>query len=109
MLFTERKRSLPTVTAVRDQHAAGAVDVKLNRHERAVLGALVGSGGRVIDRGQLRRDAGLEDLDARRCESALVGVRRALGPGAVVTVRRRGWRLHPDVMALAAAIIAAIG
>ena len=39
----------------------------------------------------------------------LVGIRRALGDDAVVTVRRRGWRLNPDVMALAVAVVASLG
>ena len=91
---------------VRDEHTAGAVDVQLGPRERAVLTALVEHRGRVVDRDRLRRDAGLADLSARRCEAMLVGIRRALGPDAVVTVRRRGWRLNPDVMALALAIVA---
>ena len=54
-------------------------------------------------------DAGLTELSPRRCDAALVGIRRALGDDAVVTVRRRGWRLNPDVMALAVAVIASLG
>ena len=87
----------------------GAVEVRLGPRERAVLGALISNGGRVVDREQLRRDAGLDELSPRRCEAVLVGVRRALGPGSIVSVRRRGWRLHPDVMAVALAIVASIG
>jgi DNA-binding winged helix-turn-helix (wHTH) protein len=94
---------------VRDEHTAGAVNVQLGPRERAVLSALVGNGGRVVDRDQLRRDAGLDELSPRRCEAMLVGIRRALGPDAVVTVRRRGWRLNPDVMAVALAIISTFG
>jgi DNA-binding winged helix-turn-helix (wHTH) protein len=97
------------VDRVRDEHAAGAVNVQLGPRERAVLSALVGNGGRVVDRDQLRRDAGLDELSPRRCEAMLVGIRRALGPDAVVTVRRRGWRLNPDVMAVALAIISTFG
>ena len=33
-----------------------------------MLSALVDNGGRVVDRDQLRRDAGLEDLSHRRCD-----------------------------------------
>ena len=66
-----------------------------------MLNALVDSGGRVVDRDRLRREAGLRDLNDRSCDSALVGIRRALGQDAVVTVRRRGWRLNPDVTAVA--------
>ena len=74
-----------------------------------MLVALVESRGRVVDRQQLRRDAGLDQLSARRCEAVLVGIRRALGPEAVVTVRRRGWRLHPDVLAVAVATVSSFG
>ena len=94
---------------VHEEHAAGAVDVRLGERERAVLAALVDNSGRVLDRDRLRRDAGLTELSPRRCDAALVGIRRALGDDAVVTVRRRGWRLNPDVMALAAAIVASLG
>jgi DNA-binding winged helix-turn-helix (wHTH) protein len=74
-----------------------------------VLSVLVENEGRVIDRDRLRRDAGLDDLSERRCDAVLVGVRRALGPQAVVTVRRRGWRLDPQSTALAMTIITALG
>jgi DNA-binding winged helix-turn-helix (wHTH) protein len=94
---------------VRGERAAGAADVRLGERERAVLVALVDNGGRVLDRDQLRRDAGLTELSPRRCDAALVGIRRALGDDAVVTVRRRGWRLNPDVMGLAMAVIASLG
>jgi DNA-binding winged helix-turn-helix (wHTH) protein len=80
--------------------------VRLGRRELAVLEVLVEQRGRVIDRSTLRRDAGLDDLNPRRCEAVLVGVRRLLGPDAVVTVRRRGWRLSGDALATALAIVA---
>jgi DNA-binding winged helix-turn-helix (wHTH) protein len=83
--------------------------VHLGPREKAVLSVLVEQPGRVIDRSTLRRDAGLDDLSARRCESVLVGVRRALGPDAIVTVRRRGWRLSPDAVAVALAIVSGVG
>jgi hypothetical protein len=107
--FTHRKPGVPTVDNVREEHTPGAVDIGLGPRERAVLSALVDNGGRVVDRDQLRRDAGLESLSARRCDAVLVGIRRALGPHSVVTVRRRGWRLHPDAMAVALAIISTLG
>jgi len=97
------------VDRVRGERAAGAVDVRLGERERAVLAALVDKSGRVVDRDQLRRDAGLTELSPRRCDAALVGIRRVLGDDAVVTVRRRGWRLNPDVMALAMALVASLG
>lgn len=91
---------------MREEHPPDIVeDLQLGQRERAVLSALVGNNGRVVDREHLRRQAGLEQLSARRCETLLVGVRRALGPDAIVTVRRRGWRLNPEVMAIAVAII----
>ena len=74
-----------------------------------MLRALVESRGRVIDRERLRRDAGLHDLSERSCDSALVGIRRVLGPNSVVTVRRRGWRLQPEAAALALTIISSLG
>jgi DNA-binding response OmpR family regulator len=93
---------------VPEEHAAGAAHVHLGPRERAVLAALVDNAGRVVDRDQLRRDAGLADLHARRCDSVLVGLRRTLGPGALVTVRRRGWRLSPDAVAMAIALISSL-
>ena len=85
------------------------LEVPLGPREKAVLGVLVGQHGRVIDRATLRRDAGLDDLSARRCDALLVGVRRALGRDAVVTVRRRGWRLSPDAVAVAVALTSGLG
>jgi DNA-binding winged helix-turn-helix (wHTH) protein len=85
---------------------SGHHDAPLGPRERAVLGVLVEQQGRVIDRSTLRRGAGLDDLSPRRCESVLVRVRRVLGPEAIVTVRRRGWRLSPEGVAAAAAIVA---
>ena len=84
-------------------------DVRLSRREVAVLSALVDGGGRVVGREQLRRDAGLQDLNDRRCDAALVSIRRVLGPQSVVTVRRRGWRLQPEAAALALMIVSSLG
>ena len=107
--FTRLKRRPRTVTGVHEEHTAGALALQLGHRERAVLGALVGRAGQVVDRDQLRHDAGLDELSPRRCDAILVGIRRTLGPGSVVTVRRRGWRLHPDVLAAALAILSSFG
>ena len=85
------------------------MEIRLGERERAVLAALVDNSERVVDRDRLRRDAGLTELNPRRCDAALVSIRRALGDDAVVTVRRRGWRLNPDVVAVAMALIASLG
>ena len=61
--------------------------------EVAVLAVLAEAGGRVVPRAELARRAGLGGMSARRCDSALVGVRSALGADVVVNVRGRGWRL----------------
>lgn len=54
---------------------------------------LAGHTGRVLSRAELARRAGLADLSARRCDSLIVGIRRAIGHDRIVTVRRRGWML----------------
>jgi DNA-binding response OmpR family regulator len=67
----------------------------LTAQERAVYRALAARPGRVLSRTQIARAAGLEALNERRCDALLVGVRRAIGSGAVRTVRGRGWMLVP--------------
>jgi DNA-binding response OmpR family regulator len=64
--------------------------------ERAVLDVLSSAEGRVVSRTELTRKVGLVDGSPRRCEAALVGLRRTLGPDAIVNVRGRGWRLPVD-------------
>jgi hypothetical protein len=54
--------------------------------------------GRVVGRRELARRAGLTDLSERRCDSLLVVLRRQIGPGAIITVRRRGWMLAADAV-----------
>ena len=65
----------------------------LTPQERAVYQVLSDNAGRVLSRNELARAAGLGDLSERRCDSLLVGVRRAVGHDRVRTVRRRGWML----------------
>ena len=43
--------------------------IRLGDRERAVLAALVDNSERVVDRDRLRRDAGLTELSARRCDA----------------------------------------
>lgn len=70
----------------------------LGTQERAVLFALAASAGKVVSRRELARRAGIADLSDRRCDSLLVGIRKALGPGAIRTVRSRGWMLSLDAL-----------
>lgn len=72
--------------------------------EAAVLRVLVERAGRVTGRHDLNRLAGLEGSE-RRCDAALVMVRRALGEGVVVTVRRRGWMLRKESAGAARALL----
>lgn len=58
-----------------------------------MLAALDAAGGRVLSRSELSRAAGLAGLSPRRVDSVLVALRRRLPPGALVTVRGRGWAL----------------
>jgi DNA-binding response OmpR family regulator len=73
--------------------------------ERAVLAVLFDNRNRVVGRRELARHAGLADRNERRCDSLLVGVRRALGQDAIVTVRARGWMLREDAAAHAAQLL----
>lgn len=66
---------------------------RLSAQERAVLKVLADNAGRVVSRAELAQRAGLANLSARRCDSLLVGIRRAVGADSIVTVRRRGWML----------------
>ena len=74
--------------------ARGALGVQ----ERAVLSVLVANQRRVVGRREISRAAGLAELSERRCDSLLVGIRRAIGSDAVVTVRSRGWMLAPSAV-----------
>ncbi len=71
---------------------------RLGVSERAVLRTLVESAGRVLGRSDIARRSGLTDLHARRCDAAIVSLRRALGQDAIRTVRSRGWMLQPEAV-----------
>lgn len=79
-------------------------DNKLGMGDVAVLRVLVERAGRVTGRHDLNRLAGF-DGTARRCEVALVAIRRVLGAEAIVTVRRRGWMLDAQAVETAAALV----
>jgi DNA-binding winged helix-turn-helix (wHTH) protein len=65
---------------------------RLGEAERAVLRVLVNADGKVVGRSELARQSGLDTLSARRVDSVLVNIRRAVGDEHIVTVRGRGWR-----------------
>lgn len=78
----------------------------MGKQERAVLTVLVENVGRVVSRRELARRVGIAELSERRCDSLLVGVRRALGADAIRTVRSRGWILEQQAVAVAQSLLA---
>lgn len=76
----------------------GVRQLPLTPQEVAVLATLADAGGRVVSRNELARRSGLQHASARRADSLLVTLRRALGGTAVRTVRGRGWRLDPEAV-----------
>jgi hypothetical protein len=89
----------------RTPHDPGPTAIGLQ--ERAVLTVLFDNRGRVVGRRELARQAGLAGLNERRCDSLLVGLRRAVGADAIVTVRSRGWMLSPAAVPRVAALLGA--
>jgi two-component system, OmpR family, response regulator len=77
----------------------------LGVQERAVLATLFAHRGKVVSRRELARQAGLAELNERRCDSILVSLRRRLGADAIITVRSRGWMLSPAAEAAAARLL----
>jgi len=76
----------------------------LSEADLAVLRVLVDRSGKITSRDDLNKLAGLNGSQ-RRCEAVLVNLRKALGDGAIVTIRRRGWMLDNSVAAVAIALI----
>lgn len=76
----------------------------LTEADLAVLRVLVARSGKITNRDDLNKLAGLSGSQ-RRCEAVLVNLRRALGDGAIVTIRRRGWMLDNSVVAAAITLI----
>jgi DNA-binding winged helix-turn-helix (wHTH) protein len=74
---------------------------RLSGAELAVLKSLIDAGGKVIGRREIARQAGLTDQSERRCDAVMVTLRRVLGEGSIVTVRRRGWRIEPSFIPFA--------
>ena len=73
--------------------------------ELAVLKVLVASGGRVVGRDYIARETGIGVSSARRVDSCLVSLRRALGSDSFVTIRQRGWMLTTAGLAMAAELL----
>ena len=69
----------------------------LTAQERAVYDVLAAHAGQGISRGDIAREAGITNLNARRCDSLIVGIRRCVGADRIVTVRRRGWMMVDSV------------
>lgn len=71
----------------------------------AVLEVLADRAGVVVSRDTIRRLANLRQFSQRRCDSAIVAIRRALSNDAVITVRGRGWMLRTEYLKAARTLI----
>jgi len=76
----------------------------LSETDLAVLRVLIDRTGKITSREDLNKLSGLSGSQ-RRCEAVLVNLRKTLGEGAIVTIRRRGWMLDNSVAAVAIALI----
>lgn len=85
-------------------HDRARDETKLGPTELAVLRVLVDRIGKVTGRPDLNRLAGIEGA-TRRSDAALVLIRRCLGEGSIITVRRRGWMLHGDALDAARSLL----
>ncbi len=77
----------------------------LTPREREVLEILVANRGRVLPRHELARQAGLAELNDRRCDNVLVRLRECLGADSIITVRSRGWMLSTAAVGQAAELL----
>lgn len=76
----------------------------LSEADISVLRVLVSRAGKVTNRDDLNKLAGLAGSH-RRCEAVLVTLRKVLGEGAIVTIRRRGWMLDESSVAHATTLL----
>lgn len=79
-------------------------DAPLSEAEISVLRVLVSRAGKVTNRDDLNKLAGLTGSQ-RRCEAVLVTLRKVLGDNAIVTVRRRGWMLDDSFVTEATTLL----
>lgn len=82
----------PAALAPPEIQASDPLEV-LTPQERAVFIVLAAEPNRVMTRLEIARAAGISDLNQRRCDSLIVGIRRVVGADRLITVRRRGYLL----------------
>lgn len=96
--------TLYVATMISDASVPSASPNGLSEIDLAVLRVLIARSGKITSRDDLNKLAGLNGSQ-RRCEAVLVNLRKALGDGAIVTIRRRGWMLDSSVASRAAALM----